>query len=95
METGRDQGQIELCLDLVVDGAREPHTTRFAQRLNTSGDVDADAVNVITLDNYIADVDTDSEADALDFGQVGFPLGHAALHRNSAGDGVHYARELA
>jgi hypothetical protein len=63
--------------------------------LVASGHIHAVAVNVVALDDHVANVDADTEADASRLGQVRLPLRHTALDCDRAGDGIHHASELA
>ena len=65
-----------------------------AQLLQAGGDVDAVAVDVLALDDHVAEVDADAERDALGLGHVPLALGHALLDRDRAGDRVDDAGEL-
>ena len=49
----------------------------------------------MALDDDIAEVDPDPEADALRLGDVPLPLGHALLDRDRASDGIDDGGKLA
>ena len=67
---------------------------RLRERLEPGGDVDAVAVNVVALDDDVAEVDADAERDALVLGQLALALGDAPLHLDRALHRLDHAREL-
>jgi hypothetical protein len=91
----RIEAEGELVLDLVVHVAGEQDPARLGQSLQPRRDVDPIARDVALLVDDIADVDADTQADALGLGDLLLPLGHAALDRDRSGDGVDGAGELA
>ena len=83
-----------LVLDLVEGVAGNDDAAGLGERLEPRGDVDAVAVDVVALDDHVAEIDADPELDALVLGRIGVALGHAALDRERALYGVDHAREL-
>ena len=65
-----------------------------AKRLQARREVDAVAEDVALLDDHVAEIDADAEADLPLAGDVGVAFGHAPLHLGRALDGVDDAREL-
>ena len=65
-----------------------------AKLLQPSGDVHPVAIDIAFLDDHIADVDADTENNALLFGQLRLPLGHAPLDRRGALDRIYNTSEL-
>ena len=57
-------------------------------------DVHAVAVDVVALDDDVAEVDTDAKANALVLGNARLAPGHGALDLDGALHGVDHAREL-
>ena len=57
-------------------------------------DVDAVAKDILALDDDIADVDPDAEAERINFGVGGLALPQLSLDFNGASDGVDGAREF-
>jgi hypothetical protein len=88
------EGEGELIADLLVHGARDPHASRLRQRLKPRRHVDAVAVDVVAVDNDVADVDPDPVVDPAVWGRSGIAPGHRTLDLNGRGDGVHGAGEL-
>ena len=81
---------------MVEGGAGNHHAAGRRERLEARGDIHAVAVEVaIVLVDDVAEVDADAKADTLGFGDVAFPLGHAALDEHRAADRVDDAGELA
>ena len=75
--------------------AGDADAARLGQRLQPRGDVDAVAVDVVALDDDVAEIDADAEDDAL--GPPAAPAlrrGHRLLDRDGALDGVDDAGEL-
>src|SRR5215468_9637248 len=79
---------------MVNDGSRDADAAGVGQLLQARRDVNGVAVAVAVLDNHIADVQADSDVDALVDWKRAVPLGHAALEDGGALHGIHYAREL-
>ena len=65
-----------------------------ASAFEAGGDVHAVAVDVVILDDDVAEVDADAERDAPVLGQLSLALGDAVLDRDRAFDGIDDAREL-
>lgn len=63
------EGCRQLSRHLVIYRAGHIDLARPAQPFQTRGHVDAVAMNVVSLDNYVAHVDTDTESDSAIFGQ--------------------------
>jgi hypothetical protein len=76
----RLEREVELRLDLIVDVARDADTARLGEALEARRDVDAVAVDVVVLDDHVAEVDADAEPDTLLGRPVRFVLGHSALN---------------
>ena len=88
--------ELELALDLVEGGAGDHDAARLGQLLEPGGDVYAVAVDVaVALDDHVAQVDADAEADAPVLGtsasRSAMPRWIAAAQR----DRIDHARELA
>ncbi len=62
--------------------------------LQPRGDVDTVAVEVVTVDDQIAQVQSDAEDDGRVFGLVPVGLGHGLLEFDNRAEGVYCAREL-
>src|ERR1022692_680478 len=81
-------------LYLIPDDARDGYATDRSERLQPSGDVDAFAIDVITVYNDIAKIDADAVADPLGFGELLLGLRGRLLYRQRTIDGGNHAREL-
>jgi hypothetical protein len=68
---------------------------RLARRWFQPGcDVHAITVDVIAVDDDVAEIDAKAKLDPGRFGCIGIALAHAALHVDRAADGIHHARKL-
>ena len=94
VQPGGREGEVDLALDLAVDAPRQPHAAGLAQALDPRRHVDAVAVDRVAVDDHVAEVDADPEADALVFRDIGILLQHGALDRDGGLDRVDGAREL-
>ena len=65
-----------------------------ARASEAGSDVDAITVNVSVLDDDVAEIDADSELNALCVRDAGIVLGHTLLHCHRAGDGFDNAGKL-
>ena len=84
----------QLADDLVEGGRGEHDAAGLGQCLEPGGDVDAVAVQIVAVDQHVAEVDADAKADALGLGAAGLALDHAALDGDGALDRLDHAREL-
>ena len=91
---GRERA-AELAPEVVEDRAGDHDPAGLGELLEAGGDVHAIAVDVLALDDHVAEVDADPEANALGLGHARLPLGHAALDRDRARHGVDDGGELA
>src|SRR4051794_16589563 len=80
--------------DMVANRPRQADPAGFGQGLQASGYIYAVAVDVVRLDDDVAQVDPAAEYDPLVFRARGVALGHATLHRDRTGDRLYYAREF-
>ncbi len=65
------EDRIDLSFDLVVDVASDADAARIGQGLQARCNVHPVAVNVFTLDNDVADVDSDTVGNELVFWDIG------------------------
>jgi hypothetical protein len=86
--------EAQLVLDVVAHGARNADAAGFGQRLEPRRDVDAIAVDIVAVDDDVAEIDPDAEIDAAILAQAGVALGHAALNFDGAAHRVDDAGEL-
>src|SRR6185369_44248 len=87
-------GERKLAVDLIEGGARQTDTAALGQAFETRGDVDAVAVEALTLDDDVAEVDADAEAHPAGGRQLGVARLELALDVDRALHGIHDAREL-
>ena len=69
---------------MVANGARDADTPRFGQAFQPRSHVDAIAVDVVALNDDVAEVDTDAKLDTSRFGNLGIARGHALLDVHGA-----------
>jgi len=62
----------------------DEHPAGIGERFDPGGDVDAVAVEVIALDDDIAEIDADAQLDAAVRADAGVAFGHRLLHRDGA-----------
>jgi hypothetical protein len=89
-----DEGERELVAHLLVRARRERDAARLAHALQPRGDVHAVAVDVVALDQHVAEVDADAEHQAPLRRLARAALEHRALHLRRAPHRVDHAREL-
>ena len=77
-----------------MDDVRDADAAGRGQPLEPRRDVDAIAVDVVAVDDHVAEVDADPELDAELRLDVGVVLGDAPLDLDRTLDGVDHAREL-
>ena len=80
-----------LAVNLLEGAAGQVYAARFALGLDTRGNVDAVAENVVSVDDDVADIDADAERDP---GLIFVVLRHQSLHRHGAGHGIHRAGKI-
>ena len=69
---------------VVVDRIGDEHPAGIGQGFDPRGDVDAVAIEVVALDDHVAEIDADAQFDAAVRRDTGVPLGHRLLHRDRA-----------
>src|SRR2546430_9664235 len=80
--------------DLLVDSARQANAARFGDLFEPRRDVDAVAIDILTFDDDVADVDPDSQADRIDLGVAGIVIPDQPLNFDGEADGIHCTRKL-
>ena len=81
--------KVELRLDVLVDRRGQADAAGIGQRFKAGGNIDAVAINVVTLDDHVAEVDADPKLDALGLWLRRAAHYHFPLNSRSAGYGVH------
>src|ERR1700676_3844243 len=74
--------------------ARNANSAWFGDTLKPCGDVNVIAVNVLIIDDDVAEVYANPKFDPLIDTDPGIPLAHAALHLNGASYCVNHGRKL-
>ena len=69
---------------LVVDCIGDEHSAGIGQGFDPRGDVDAVAIEVVALDDHIAEIDADAQFDAAVRSGAGVALRHRLLHLDRA-----------
>jgi len=70
--------------NVIMNRIGDEHSAGIGQGLDPRGDVDAVAIEVIALDDYVAEVDADAQLDAVVRREPLIPLGHRLLHLDRA-----------
>ncbi len=86
--------QLHLAFDMIDDGAGHTDATRLSQPFHASRNVDPVPVDVVALDDDVADVDAHAVDNSLVFWDISVAQGHGSLHIDSEGNGVHDAAKL-
>jgi hypothetical protein len=79
---------------VVMNRVGDEHPAGIGQRLDPGGDVDAVAVEVVALDDHVAEIDADAQFDAVGRRDAAVALGHRLLHRDRAAHRIDDAGEL-
>ncbi len=74
------EGQSQPVADLLAHRPRDADAARVGQVFEASRDVDGIAVEVLVVDDHIAEVDPDPETEALVLWEIGVAVDHALLH---------------
>ena len=79
---------------MFMDVARDTDAAGFSESFHPCSDVDAPSIQIIALDNHVAEVDTDSKFDALVLGQTRVAIGQLTLYRHGTIKCLDGARKL-
>ena len=88
----KDKGQA--VAHLVMDRIGDEHPAGISQGFDPGGDVDAVAIEVVALDDHVAEIDADAQFDAAVRFDPGVPLGHRLLHFDRAAHRIDDARKF-
>ncbi|HWZ72506.1 MAG TPA: hypothetical protein VN326_13665 [Casimicrobiaceae bacterium] len=88
------EGEIELVAHLVAHDPADADSTGFGQGFKPRCDIDAIAENVPVLYDDVAEIDADTNLDALIIGNAKVAHDHLALHLNGAPHGIDNASKL-
>ena len=86
--------QFELVADLVAHHRRTGDAAGPRQPFEPRRHVDAVAIEIVALDDDVAEIDADAELDVPVFGNPGVALRHAALDFDRAARRIEHAAEL-
>jgi len=70
--------------DVVVNGVGDEDATGVGEGFDPCRDVDTVAIEVVALDDHVAEIDADAQFDAVVHRATAVPLGHRLLHRDRA-----------
>src|SRR4029450_6322289 len=85
---------VELALRVFLYAARDADAARLREALQASRHVDAVPENVVTLDDDVADIDTDADLHTWSCRRRDIAFRHAALDLDGTAHGLDHAREL-
>ena len=88
------EGEVELAADVVVDRPRDQDAARLGELLQAGGDVDAVAVDVLAIDDHVAEIDADAELEPVLRREGGVALAQGPLDVDGAGQRLDDAREV-
>ena len=85
---------LDLAADVLVHPRRDANTAGIGQPFQPRRDIDAVAIDVVAVDDDIADIDADAEIDAAAGRNARIPVGHALLPFDRAAHRVDDAGEF-
>ena len=85
--------RVDAAYDVLPDARCDADTAGFRQRFQTRGNVYAVTINIVTIDNDIAEIDPDAQRDSW-MGGVVARSGGGALHRKRELDRINGAAKL-
>jgi hypothetical protein len=88
------EGKVRQAMDLVVHGAGDANAAGSGERLQPRRDVDSGAVNVVALEDDLAEVDADAKLEAPVARHAAVACRHRVLDLDAASNRISDAREL-
>src|SRR5204863_6849968 len=88
------ENRIEPVAEMVANRAGHGDATGFGQLLSPGRDIRPISMDVLTLDDDVAQIDADPEYDPRIFRGRDVAFGHPTLHRNRAGNRLDHTCEL-
>jgi hypothetical protein len=85
---------LDLASDMIVGRRRDAYTAGFCDALKPRRNINAIPEDVMRLDNYVADIDADSDSNAPVFRVTNCELADAGLELRTSSNRFHRAREL-
>ena len=89
-----EEFEFELVADLIAHHRRAGDAARPRQPLQPRRHVDAIAIEIVAIDDDVAEIDADAELDVPVLGNPGVALRHAALNFDRAARRIEHAAEL-
>src|SRR5262249_40455941 len=87
-------GKREFFEQVIVRLARNANSARFGYSLKACSDIHAIAVNIVIVDDDVAEVYANPKFDSLLDADPSIPLGHPTLHINGASNRVNHGRKF-
>ena len=78
----------------VVDGGGDADTTWIGKALEARGDVDPAAIDVALVDNYLVEINTDTEPDLAVIGKRSVAHGEMTLYVDGTGQGEQTVKNI-
>src|SRR4029077_9587485 len=88
------EGIGKLVADLVTNRAGNANAAGLRQCLQPCSDVDAVTIDVVAIDNDVAEIDADPKCDAFGLRRLGIAVDHSSLDLDRTADRVDDAREF-
>src|SRR5205814_5326406 len=79
---------------VIERGSGDANAARLCHRLQTRGDVYSIAIDIVSLNNDVAEIDPNAKPDLLHVGRAPITVGHFALDRSGTLDSIDDASEL-
>jgi hypothetical protein len=80
--------------NVIVNRIGDEHPAGIGERFDPGSDVDAVAIEVVALDDHVAEIDADAQLDTAVSPDAGVALGHRLLHCDRAADRIDDAGKL-
>ena len=87
------KAQLHLSLDMVKNGTRDANRAGLRETLQPGRYVNAIAVDIIAIDDHVAEVDADAKDDPPIFRDVGIAFAQAVLKCHGALHGIYHTRD--
>jgi hypothetical protein len=91
-KSSKDKGQP--VAHVIVNCVGDEYPSGIGQGLDPRGDVDAVAIEIVALDDYVAEIDANAQLDTTVRRDTGVALGHRLLHRDRAAHRIDDAGKL-
>src|SRR6516164_6004325 len=88
------EGEVELVAHLITHHPADADPARLGQRFQPRRDIDAVAINIVVVEDDVAEIDPDAELDAPRLPDLGVALGHPLLQLDRTAHRVDDAGKL-